>query len=166
MPLLISDANIFIDFEEAGLLEALFRLPETIGVPDLLFEDELRERHEDLLDHGLALLELRAPAVKRVVELAKLYRKPSRLDLAALALAEQEGCPLLSGDRHLREAAEAERVDVHGTLWLAERLVREKLVSLSELTRGYARMKDAGRRLPWDAVDQQLARLRAELRRQ
>ena len=42
MPLLISDANIFIDFEEAGLLEALFRLPETIGVPDLLFEDELR----------------------------------------------------------------------------------------------------------------------------
>lgn len=101
-----------------------------------------------------------------MVELAKLYRKPSRLDLAALALAEQEGCPLLSGDRHLREAAEAERVEVHGTLWLAERLVRAKLVSLSELTRGYARMKDAGRRLPWDAVDQQLARLRAELRRQ
>ena len=51
MPLLISDTNIFIDFQEGKLLEELFQLTATIGVPDLLFEDELREQHEHLLDH-------------------------------------------------------------------------------------------------------------------
>ena len=54
MALLISDANIFIDFEDGGLLEALFRLPESVGVPDLLFEDELRDQHAHLVDQGLA----------------------------------------------------------------------------------------------------------------
>ena len=60
MALLISDTNIFIDFEDGGLLQALFRLPESVGVPDLLFDDELRDEHAHLLDHGLVLVELSA----------------------------------------------------------------------------------------------------------
>ncbi len=70
MPLLISDSNILIDFEEGGLVDELFRLADTIGVPDILFEEELRKRHEHLLDLGLDLMELRAEAVQRTVNLA------------------------------------------------------------------------------------------------
>ena len=36
MPLLVSDSNIFIDFEEGGILDALFKLDETICVPFFL----------------------------------------------------------------------------------------------------------------------------------
>ena len=160
MPLLISDANIFIDFEEGELLEEMFQLGDTIGVPDLLFEDELREQHEHLLDRGLELMELRQDAVRRVVKLAAVYRRPSRLDLAALALAEQEQCPLLTGDKHLRKAAQTENVDVHGTLWLSERLVVEGIVTAEELGEAYRKMKASDRRLPWDDAEHQLKRLR------
>jgi hypothetical protein len=45
MPLLIGDANIFIDLEAGGLITELFRLDDRIGVPDLLFEEELRAQH-------------------------------------------------------------------------------------------------------------------------
>lgn len=160
MALLLSDANILIDFEEGGLLVALFRLPVSIGVPDLLFEDELRQQHAHLLEHGLVLVELSAESVSRAVELASRYRKPSRLDLAALAAAEQAGCPLLTGDRNLRFAAEAEGVEVHGTLWLAERLVVDRVVSVEALRLAYANMRAYGRRLPWLEVEQQLRRLK------
>ncbi|MEC7518624.1 MAG: PIN domain-containing protein [Myxococcota bacterium] len=159
MALLISDTNIFIDFEDGGLLQALFRLPESVGVPDLLFEDELRDEHAHLLDHGLVLVELSAGTIARAVELAAKYRKPSRLDLAALAAAEQESCPLLTGDRSLRSAARAEGVEVHGTLWVAERLVRAGVVSTPQLRTAYAKMKASGRRLPWVEVERQLQRL-------
>lgn len=159
MALLVSDANIFIDFDEGGLLEELFRLPDSIAVPDVLFEDELRDQHEHLLGFGLVLLELEPASVLRAAELARRYRRPSRLDLAALALAEQEGCPLLTGDRHLREAARAEEVEVHGTLWLGERLVVAGVVHVPKLRAAYERMKTAGRRLPWDEVEHQLRRL-------
>lgn len=159
MALLVSDANIFIDFEDGGLLDVLFGLGETIGVPDLLFEDELRAQHWDLLDRGLVLIELSAETLQYVATLSARYRRPSRLDLAALAAARQEACPLLTGDRHLRRAAEQEGVEVHGTLWLAERLVVDGLVSVSELATAYRQMRAHGRRLPWDEVDRQLARL-------
>lgn len=159
MALLVSDANIFIDFDEGGLLRELFQLPERIGVPDLLFEDELRGQHADLLELGLALLELAPDGVLRAAELARRHRRPSRLDLAALALAEQEKCPLLTGDRHLREAARAEGVDVHGTLWLVERLVTLRIVRVDRVRLAYERMRAAGRRLPWERVEEQVRRL-------
>lgn len=159
MALLISDANIFIDFEDGGLLEALFRLPESIGVPDLLFEDELRDQHAHLVGHGLVLVELSVDTLARVVELAGKHSKPSRLDLAAMAAAEQEACPLLTGDRNLRVAAEAEGIEVHGTLWVAECLVVAGVVSVDELRDAYAKMKASDRRLPWAEVDRQLRRL-------
>lgn len=157
--MLISDANIFIDLEDGGLLDALFRLPEPIGVPDLLFEDELRQRHEHLLDHGLVLIELSAETLVRVLDLARRYEKPGRLDLSALGAAEQEGCPLLTGDKALRSAAQAEGVEVHGTLWLAERLVTAQVITVSELREAYSKMKATDRRLPWAEVEKQLQRL-------
>ncbi len=159
MQLLISDANVFIDFEDGGLLEELFELRVTIAVPDVLFEDELRNQHEALLEHGLRLMSLKAAAVKRTIELASRYRRLSRLDVAALALAEQEGCPLVTGDRRLREAANREGVAVHGTLWVAEQLFAEGIVSVARLRDAYARMRDAGRRLPWQDIEEQLQRL-------
>lgn len=162
MPLLVSDANIFIDFEEGGLERELFRLPEQIGVPDVLFEEELRDRHARLLEYGLLLLELDAAAMQRLVVLTSRHRRPSRLDVAALALAEQRRCPLVTGDRHLRDAARTEGVEVHGTLWLGERLVRGGVVSVARLQTAYEAMRAASRRLPWDEVERQHRHLRGD----
>ncbi|PIE25398.1 MAG: DUF3368 domain-containing protein [Planctomycetota bacterium] len=159
MALLISDTNIFIDFEDGGLIEELFRLPESLGVPDLLFEDELSEQHSQLLDHGLVLVELSGETLDRVVQLGLSYSSPSRLDLAAMAAAEQEACPLLTGDSKLRAAAEAEGIEVHGSLWLAERLVLTGIITVKRLRDAYAKMEASNRRLPWAEVARQLKRL-------
>ena len=160
MALLISDANIFIDFEEGGILERLFQLSDDIGVPDLLFEDELRVQHGHLPDLGLRLVELDVAAIERLTALGVLYPNTSANDRAALVGAEQENCPLVTGDRRLREAAEAEGVEVHGTLWLVDKLVKEGCLALDELEVAYERMRAAGRRLPWGSVAEQLRRLR------
>jgi hypothetical protein len=114
-----------------------------------------------LLELGLEVLELGAPAVLRAARLAEQYRRPSRIDLTALALAEQEHGILVTGDRHLRLAAEAERVEVRGTLWLARRLVEERVITVAALRDAYGRMRETGRRLPWTEVERQLEELEA-----
>ena len=53
MTLLISDANIFIDMEESGVIQQMFELPETFAVPDVLFIEELIEHHPELPQYGL-----------------------------------------------------------------------------------------------------------------
>lgn len=101
MLLLISDANILIDIEDGNLTSVIFRLPYEIAVPDILFELELREQHSYLLEAGLKVRSLTAESVKRTEFLRFKYSRPSLMDHSALALAMQEKCPLLSGDKNL-----------------------------------------------------------------
>lgn len=85
--------------------------------------------------------------------MAVRYPRPSRNDLFALMLAAEERCPLLTGDKDLKEAAHAENLEVHGTLWLVNEMVRTKKISVAVAQRAYHRMKIRGRRLPWDDAE-------------
>lgn len=109
MLLLISDANILIDMENGNLIPVIFQLPYEIAVPDILFELELRERHSHLLQAGLKVKSLNSVSVKKTEFLTQQYPRPSIMDHFALALALQERCLLLTGDKDLRVAAKKGR---------------------------------------------------------
>lgn len=160
--LLISDANIIIDMNTGGLLRPMFRFDATFAVPDLLFEEELRNDHPELPKLGLKLLELNEDTVAYADRLIAKYQHlgASINDLLALALASQEKCPLLTGDLRLRTAGQTEGVDIHGTLWLIEQMFTARTITMRQVEAAYQRMRDAGRRLPWAEVDQQLRALR------
>lgn len=156
MLLLISDANILIDIEDGNLTSVLFRLPYEIAVPDILFELELRERHSHLLKAGLKVRSLTAESVKRTESLSFKYLRPSLMDHSALALAMQEKCPLLSGDKDLRIAAKSEGVEIHGTVWIIEELLNHKLLKQGQAKASFDSMKAKGSRLPWGDVEKLL----------
>ena len=156
MQLLVSDANILIDLEEGELLEQLFQLPYQFKVPDILFEEELRTNHAHLADLGLQVGELTADTMRDAFVLVQRYKDPSRNDCFALALARQEGCPLLTGDKALRKAAETEGTIVKGTLWVVEQMVQQNLIDCLLAHQAYDRMEQAGRRLPWSVARQRL----------
>lgn len=160
MTLLISDANILIDFDVGGLIRSMFQLPEDFAVPNTLYEEELIEHHAELPGYGLRALDVQEEFVLEAYRLGGVYRKPSHLDLLALALAKQEECPLLTGDYNLRLAAIDEQVEVHGTLWLMERMMEIGIVTVERAEQAYEAMKNDQRRLPWDMVKQQLDRFR------
>jgi predicted nucleic acid-binding protein len=157
--LLVSDANIFIDFIVAGLTAELFRLPHEIVVPDVLYEQELAGRHAHLLNLGLQVRGLTGSQVSDAYRLQVKYREPSVNDLLALTLAKSLDCPLVTGDRRLRAAAEAEGLQLLGTLTLVEHLFVHAIVGLDDIRSAYERMRIGGRRLPWNEIEMQLARL-------
>lgn len=161
MRLLISDANILIDLEEAQLTALLFQLPFRVMAPDLLFFDELAEQHGRLTEMGLELGELQPAAISETEFLVDRYPKPSRYDCLALALAKQERCPLVTGDRHLREAAILEKVPVVGTLWLVELMISHGLIGIAQARDAYKRMRISGRRLPWQEAEHRLRTIEA-----
>jgi len=157
--LLISDANILIDLEEGGLIEQMFQLPFQFSIPDILFEEELDQQHSYLIELGLELRELSSESMLYGMELTQKYTNPSRNDCFALALAKQERCPLLTGDKALRVAAETEAVMVQGTLWLVEQLICQKIISMDHAREAYERMKQANRRLPWALAESKLVEI-------
>jgi hypothetical protein len=158
--LLISDANILIDMEAGGLLETFFLLPEQIGIPDILYREEIEPESPGLESLGLILLEINGSYVDYACNLPSQYGTvPSHNDYLALALAKQEGCPLLTGDRALRAVAEAEKVETMGTIWVLENLVRNAVIDAQSALDSLEKMKQSGRRLPWNDADRILRAL-------
>lgn len=154
--LLISDANILIDMEVGGLLEAVFGLPESFAVPDVLFEEELAPYYPQLRGLGLRILSLTGESIDHVVQLQRGHGGLGDNDLFAWALARQEDCPLLTGDQDLRTAAEGAGIVVRGTVWLMGRLVDEKVITSTQAAQAYGRMRAHRSRLPWREVERQL----------
>lgn len=156
MLLLISDANILMDIEVGELVAPMFSLNYTFAVPDILYYEELEERHSHFLEMGLQLHSLSSKSVERVHVLSQIYSKPGRIDLFALVLAEIEKCPLLTGDAALREAASIEKIDVKGTIWLISEMIKENRISPPVGRAAINKMQVNGRRLPWDKAEQML----------
>lgn len=77
--------------------------------------------------------------------------------MIALALAKQENCPLLTGDKALRKTANTEKVEVHGTLWLVKQLIIHKIITVNQAEVAFATMRADARRLPWNLVNKMLA---------
>lgn len=161
MLLLISDANILIDLEDGGIIALLFLLPWKISTPDVLFAEEMEEQHPGLPALGLALGELGEEAMGHVQRLSQTYPGPSRYDCMALALALalQEACPLLSGDRALRQAADQEGVEVHGTVWTVEQMLIHGLLDADAARQAFNAMRRTARRLPWVEAEAMIKRI-------
>lgn len=159
MDLLVSDTSVLIDLERGSLLEAAFKLPHRIIIPDLLYERELRHYGGDhLLTLGLLVVELTGEQV----ELARTYRRErpalSWPDVFALALAAAKSGTLVTGDRRLRALAVEKLVPCHGLLWLLDQMHMnaipgEHLHAGLQCIRAHPRC-----RLPRREVEERLAR--------
>ena len=158
--LTVSDANVIIDIEDGGLTNSMFSLANaSFCVPDVLFEQELRKNHSYLLDLGLNLLTLSSESVGKVFTLAQKHGKVSRLDLFALQLARERSALLLTGDRALCKVAANYQIDCHGTIWLVERMLEQKIIRATVARNAYGRMRVAGSRLPWEEAEKRLKEL-------
>lgn len=158
----VTDTNFWIDLDTADLLGPAFRLPCEWQAPDVIIAELKKPEGADLVRRGLRVCELDGRQVAEVVELAATYSRPSRIDLFALVLARAQEALLLTGDRHLRQAAEQQGVRVHGTLWLLDEMVESSVIPPGEAAEALLLMKEGRRRLPVDEVDRRLARWRRD----
>jgi predicted nucleic acid-binding protein len=160
--LLVSDTSVLIDLDRGNLLQAGFKLPTALAVPDVLYERELKDSNGPvLLTLGLKVLSLDGTGVA----LAQAYTRKSKSisvpDAFALALAKAGSHVLLSGDKALTKLASDEGVDCHGVLWLLDRIEEAALIALDQLRQGLETLASHPRcRLPRELIEERLVRYR------
>lgn len=153
MLLLVSDASVLIDIERSELTSVMFSLPYQFAVPDILFVEELSERHGRLLEFGLKSKTMSGNLIDEAISLRQKYSKPSVNDLLALTLAKHEACQLLTGDKALREVAQIFNIEVHGTIWLVRQMIQSGKINVEVAHVAFQQMKESGSRLPWSEVE-------------
>lgn len=147
---------------DGKLIEVMFKLPYRFVTPDIIYFEELQDRHAYLTDLGLETLTMDGALIAIVEVFADRYRKPSRNDLFALVLAQAQRCALLTGDSALRSAAESENVKVHGTIWLVKEMFEKGLLTISDTEAAFSAMQSRGRRLPWDKIKKMIEEWKRE----
>lgn len=144
----ISDTNILIDFRHAGMLEVLFQLPFTLCCTDFVLFELNDFDHGELTEMGLSVVELDENSVESLYELTDAHNNSSLADVSCYFLAKTTGHPLLTGDGQLRKQAAKDGLQVHGALWLLDRLVQVNIVTKIQAAMGLQAMLAAGARLP------------------
>ena len=81
MQFIISDASVLIDIECSHLTSTMFNLPFQFIVPDILFIEELLERHAGLLLFGVRRRKMSGHLIKEAYDLHQQYARPSVNDL-------------------------------------------------------------------------------------
>ena len=130
----VQDANVFIDLELAGLFDLWLQTGIETHTTDLNREELVKGGHVQSLayfesghvhEHHLTFEDM--------VEVAHLEReigsKAKFNDCSVIFLAIKLNAMLISGDKPLRKAGQARRIEVHGTLWILDQLVERKLIS-------------------------------------
>lgn len=153
----VTDTNVWIDLRVGNLLDNVFELDARWMIPDLVGRELGPERKELLIEWGLEERSLSGDEVETLARLNQNYSAPSRTDMATLVVARAEDGILVTGDGALRSAAEEEDIEVHGTLWVLDALVKTQTVAPPEAARALQLMMEAGRRLPKDEVNQRIA---------
>lgn len=149
----ILDSSICVDLSNGGLLEIALRLPHTLLLPDVVVQELKEPVGPDLVGLGYAPISLPGEGMALLSSLVELYRKPSFVDLFALACAKAHLCLLLTGDADLRTASDKEGVEVHGVLWILDGLVAQDLLVGADAANALERIVASGARLPKNECD-------------
>ncbi|WP_049817927.1 hypothetical protein [Thermosediminibacter oceani] len=85
----------------------------------------------DLVKYGLNVEGLSSFQIRQIYELRQQNNKLSVPDLSVFVLAKYKHVALLTGDKNLRFLARKEGISVHGTPWIMDEMVKNKIKSLN-----------------------------------
>jgi predicted nucleic acid-binding protein len=153
MIVVVSDANILIDLVKVGLLDEFFCLDFDVLVPDLVWyevkEPDSKGLERVLKTGRLIKREFNPEELEAVRKLAAVHRALSIEDCSCLWLCREERAMLLTNDKALtRIAKDYVRSDVHGVLWLLQKMVQRGILEKSEAAARLTSLQELNARLP------------------
>lgn len=162
MILLVNDANILIDLLKTDLIEQFFVLNYEFHVTDFA-ANEIHETNADKLDPFIKQEKLVkwSFGFKELTEIQSLemkYKKLSITDCSCLFLANRLSATLLTGDAVLRGVAMKKRIPVHGTLWVFDELVKNRLISPAKACKKLNQLMEINPRLPMDECNKRITK--------
>lgn len=134
MIIVVNDANILIDLIELELLVPFFALDFEFYTTDLILA-ELFEEQQQLLQpyieqQILIVEEINGSGLEKIVEIQMEKPQLSEQDCSAFYQAQKLQATLITSDNNLRGFAQSQNLDVHGHLWVFDKMVESATITL------------------------------------
>lgn len=133
MKVIVNDANILIDLVELELLPNFFALEFEFYTTSLVFEELDSDQQYALnayVDSGeLLVREMTNEQLSEINNIQKTKPSLSPQDCSAFYQAQIEAGILITSDNTLRKFAKAQNQEVHGHLWVFDRMFEAETIS-------------------------------------
>ena len=166
MKLFVTDTNVFFDLMNIEALPEFFGLDFEICTTDFVVNEILRLEQAEQIQNfirskQLMVFSFSSEEIDEVVNL-KTKRMLRRIaDKSVLWKALQLKCKLLTGDKSLRNEAEENGLEVHGSIWVVMKIVDAKLLSAEKGIELFERLKIVNDSLPKDEIEKLIKKLKA-----
>ena len=162
MEYISSDTNVWIDFMKIDKLDLPFKLQYVYLMENSTISEELlipEGLNARLVKLGLKGTEMSFEEYILAEKFSTKYKRLSKHDCVALAIAKNREIILLTGDLNLRKAAQAEKVKIMGTLKILDELIGGEYIFKDEYDdclRGLSQFNGGVIRLPQEEIDKRL----------
>ncbi len=133
MRIVVNDANILIDLVKLNLLPNFFSLDFEFYTTDLIL-DELhlaqQEEFTPYIDNGtLQVMVISEVELEAIVTIQIEKPQLSEQDCSAFYQARDLEATLVTSDNNLRKFAQEKELDVHGHLWVFDKMVDREAIT-------------------------------------
>ena len=158
MKLIVTDTNVFFDIIKIGALPEFFSLDYDICTTDFVLKEILLTDQRELIESfirakSLTIFELSPDEIETASNLLTKRIFKGITDKSVLWKASELACPLLTGDKKLRNEAEEMGIEVHGSIWVIEILLENNLIRKSIGIEFLESLKLVNGSLPYDKID-------------
>ena len=161
--IVISDTNIFIDLVDAGMIDSFFALPFEIHTTTYIIEELLKMEQRAAIENHIATGQLHITSLEGedFIDLLLLYNSArsnlSVNDCSVWLLASMKDGALLTGDGNLRRKATQNGIEVHGILYVFDKLVEHGVITTSIAHAALEFLSHHNKRLPKSEIEKRLA---------
>jgi len=165
MRLIITDTNVLFDVIKIGALPEFFSLNFDICTTVFVIEEIKPPDQRDLVDafiraKKLTVFDFIGKEIEEIENFEIVNELKRFTDKSVVWKSLQLNCPILTGDRKIREIAENLGLEVHGSIWIIDELVSNGLISSDMALELFVQLMKTNSWLPRNEIEKRINKLR------
>jgi predicted nucleic acid-binding protein len=165
MRLIITDTNVLFDLLKIGALPEFFSLDFEIGTTVFVIEEIKPAEQKEMVDafiraRKLTVYHFSEKEIEEVINFKTGSDLKRLTDKSVIWKCNQLSCPMLTGDRRMREIGEELGIEVHGSIWVIDELYRCDLITSKKAKMLWAQLMITNSRLPKSEIEKRINKLK------
>jgi len=165
MKLIITDTNVLFDVIKISALPEFFSLDYDICTTVFVIEEIKPSGQRELVDtfiraKKLTVIEFTGEDVEDVVNFDTVKGLKRFTDKSVIWKSVQLNCPMLTGDKKMKEIAENIGIEVHGSIWVIDELYNYNLISSEKAIELLEQLLKTNSWLPRNEIERRINKLK------
>jgi predicted nucleic acid-binding protein len=165
MKLIITDTNVLFDVIKIGALPEFFSLDfdicTTVFVIDEIKSSPQREQVETFIrSKQFTVFEFTGEDIEDIINFETGRDLKRFTDKSVIWKSLELKCPMLTGDKKMREVAEKLGLEVYGSIWVIDELIRSDLISSDKAIVLFEQLLVTNSWLPRNEIEKRINKLK------